>query len=147
MALVGVFSYYITVVWTFAYLTLMLVSSFRLPPVLNIHYLQNINAYQYWPGLLFFLDLNFLGLYFLGAYSAYKKNNLFTSLLLISLLSMVGRINVYFGLASHLLWFLFVASGVVNIVRATRFKVDLAAPKLFNLLVEMNSGEGILNVN
>lgn len=147
MTFFGLLTYYICAIWTFAYMTDMLVDSLRLPPLEQLHPMQSFHAYQYWPGKLSTYDINSIGLYMLGAYSNYKKNNLFTALIFLAILSMMGRINITIGLVSHLLWYIFVGVGIASVSMATQFKVNLAAPKLFNLLVEMNSGEGIMNVN
>ncbi len=135
MALVGLVTYYATVVYSLAHFTLAAVAWIRMPPAAHLYSLQSIPVYQYFPGL-----------YVLGAYSSWQNNNLFTVALSVSIVSLFGRINDLLGLLADIYWAILVAFGMFHLLKAIKWKVNLIGPKLYNLLIEMNTDDDLLSL-
>ncbi len=106
----------------------MFVSYLKLAPSRHASSLSfsDIHAYQYLPGL-----------FGLGAFKNIRQNALFSTVLFMALISLLGRYNFLLALLSDLFWAAMILYGAFKLLISSIQKIDIYAPRILGLFTEI----------
>jgi hypothetical protein len=105
------------------------VSYLKLAPLRHVSStlsLNDIHAYQYLPGL-----------FGLGAFKNIRQNALFSTLLFMALVSLIGRYNFILACLSDLFWASIILYGAFKLLISSIQKIDIYAPRILGLFTEI----------